>query len=305
MNLYALLSLCASGICIALGVTVYFLNQKSSLNKLFMLTMATNAYCAFCEFMLRQSTSLEAAQLWSKLLFLWAFFIAFSLHFTLAYTESNLLKSKLTYVGLYLPPAFFAILDLTTNWITTTPTLKFWGYAVTPPSQSVLSSISGVWAAVAGLLTVMLYATFYYRTSDKLKRQQTKFIAVGFAIPVFVSIITDSIFPVMGITFLTLGNFSSALTAFIVAYAVVKYELFGLSAEIAAENIFSTMPDSVILTNLEGVIVKVNRDLFELTGYKDNEVVGQPIRQMVEKQKCITEAMQLHKLWLNCLSNGN
>ncbi len=283
MNIYALLSLCASGICIALGVSVYFLNQKSTLNRLFMLTMVTNAYCAFCEFMLRQSTSLEAAQLWSNLLFVYAFFVAFALHFTLAYTESNLLKNKLAYVGLYLPPTIFAILDLTTNWISETPTLKFWGYTQTPSSYTVLSNICGVWAAIIGLTIIMVYYSYYIRSSDKTKRTQTKFIAAGFAIPVFISIITDSIFPVMGINFPPLGNISSSLTAFIVAYAVVKYELFCVSAEIAAENIFSTMPDAVILTNLKGLIVKVNRSLIELTGYKENEVVGQSIKQMVEK----------------------
>ncbi len=283
MNIYALLSLCASGICIALGVTVYFLNRKSSLNKLLTLTMATNAYCAFCEFMVRQATTLETAQLWSKLLFVWPFFIAFSLHFTLAFTESNLLKSKLTYVGLYFPALLFSMIHLTTDWITAPPVLRFWGYTVTPPSHSVISSIDGVWAATTGLLALMLYALFYYRINDKTKKKQTKFVAFGFAIPVFVSIITDSVFPVMGVNFPPLGNVSSSLTAFIVAYAIVKHELFSLNAEIAAENIFSTMPDSVILTNLEGVIVKVNPSLSELTGYHEKELVGKTIREMLEK----------------------
>lgn len=283
MNIYALLSLCASGICIALGVSVYFLNRKSALNKLFMLTMAANAYWAFCEFMMRQATTIEIAELWSKILFLWPFFVSLTLHFTLAFTESSLLKSKLTYLGLYFPALLFSTIDLTTNLISAAPILRFWGYTSTPSFYSVTSSIDGVWAAAVALLTLMLYVHFYYRISDKTKKKQTKFVAVGFAIPVFLSLITNSIFSVMGVNFPPLGSISSSLMAFIVAYAIVKHELFGLSAEIAAENIFSTMPDSVILINLQGVIVKVNRSLSELTGYKENELVGKSIRQIVEK----------------------
>lgn len=248
-----------------------------------MLTMAFNSYWAFGEFMMRQATSAELAQLWSKILFLWPFFVALSLHFTLAFTESDLLKSKFTYLALYLPALFFSVIDLTTNWISATPIQRFWGYTSTPPSYSVISSIDGVWAAAIALLSLLLYAHYYYRINEKTKRQQTKFVAIGFSIPVFLSILTDSLYPVMGVNFPPLGNISCSLMAFFVAYAIVKHELFGLNPDIAAENLFSTMPDSVILVNLDGKVIKVNRSLLELTGYTEDELVGQSIRKMAQK----------------------
>jgi PAS domain S-box-containing protein len=281
MDIYALLSLLASGICISLGFAVYFLNRKSTINKLFMVLMLANAYWSICLFMLNRSPNADTAMLWNKILSFWPIIIANALHFTLVFTENSILKRKTTLLLLYFPAFFFSFIDLTTDWISTIPVLKSWGYQITYPSYSLLSSLDGIWAAAVSLITVILYAQYYYRLGDKTKKQQTKYVALGFAIPIFTSTITDSLFPVLGFDFPVLGNIAVSITAFAVAYAVVKHDLFGLNVEIAAENVFSTMPDSVILVNLEGKIVQVNRALVQLTGYSEDEVIGKTVDQML------------------------
>ena len=209
MNLYALLCLCASAVSITLGLSVYYLNRKSPVNKLFMLVMIFNAYWAFATFMMSQSPTLVGAVFWNKTMSLWHFLIAFMLHFSLVFTESNLLKNKLSYGLIYFPAVFFSLIDLTTDWISTTPTVNPWGYATATQLDSILARIDGVWAAVVGLLVLFLFASYHNRTIDKTKKQQTKLVALGFAIPVVVSIITDSIFPVLNIAFPVLGNISA------------------------------------------------------------------------------------------------
>ena len=79
------------------------------------------------------------------------------LHFTLAFTESDLLKRKLTYAALYLPPLLFSVIDLTTNWITGTQVLMPWGYVTVLPVDSMVANIGGVWSAILGLLIVFFY----------------------------------------------------------------------------------------------------------------------------------------------------
>ena len=49
------------------------------------------------------------------------------------------------------------------------------------------------------------------------------------------------------------------------------------------------MPDSVILVNLEGKIMKVNRSLVELTGYSEDEVVGESISKMLQKANVLNQ----------------
>jgi PAS domain S-box-containing protein len=281
IDIYALLSLLSSGICISLGFAVYFLNRKATINQLFMVLMLANAYWSICLFMLNRSPNVEVATVWNKILSFWPLIVAGALHFSLVFTENSILKRKPMLLFLYLPAVYFSIIDLTTNLISTTPVLKSWGYSITYPPYSILSSLDGIWAASMTLISLILYAQYYFRIGDETKKLQTKFVAIGFAIPIVTSTITDSIFPVIGIDFPVLGNIAVSITAFVVAYAVVKHDLFGLNVEIAAENVFSTMPDSVILVNLEGKIVQVNRALGQLTGYKESEVIGKTVYEML------------------------
>ena len=113
------------------------------------------------------------------------------------------------------------------------------------------------------------------------------FVAIAFAIPVFLDLVTDSLFPIMGIDFPGLGAISASFTSFLVVYAMLKYKLFGFRPEIAAENIFSTMLESVMLVNLEGVIVKVNRALLLVSGCREDEVLGKSITDVVEDASVI------------------
>lgn len=301
MNIYALLSLIASAICIPLGVSVYLLNRKSTVNRLFMLIMLANAYWAFSQFMLTQSTTAASAAFWGKAIFLWPFMIALVTHFTLAFTESDLLKNRLIYVVLYFPAWLFALVDVSTNWISLDPTLKSWGYSYNVPMNSVVSRMDGIWAGVIMLLALFLFANYYDRISDKTRKQQTKFITVAFGIPIFLDLVTDSLFPVMGINFPGLGAISASLTSFFVVYAMVKYELFGFRPEIAMENVFSTMLDSVILVNLQGIIVKVNRALVEDSGYNEKDMIGKTIGETTQKIKILNNAYTTQQIMAELL----
>jgi PAS domain S-box-containing protein len=283
MNLYALLSLCASAVAITLGISVYFINRKSSVNKLFMAMMIFNAYWAFCTFMMSQSPTLVGAIFWNKALFLWPMLVAIMLHFTLAFTESELLKHKLVYLALYFPALLFSLIDLTTNLISAEPTLQLWGYRSNFPENSVVLRIDGIWAAVIGLLVLFFLASYHSRVIDKKRKQQIKFVTLGLSIPIIISIVTDSLFPVLGLDFPVLGNISGTITSVLIVYAILKYELFSLRPEVAAENVFSTMPDSVILVGLKGVITKVNRAFLELTGYAEGDLLNMSITELLQK----------------------
>ncbi len=290
MDLYTLLCLIASEISILLGLSVFFLNRKSIINRLFMFAMFANAYWAFCTFMKTTTGSIDTAFLWSKALSFWPLLVVLMVHFTLAFTESDLLKKKSTYVLLYLPPLLFSLIDLTTNWITGPLVLMPWGYVTTLPADSILATIGGVWSAVLGLLMIFFFTSYYRGVTDETRKKQTKFVAFGFAVPIVIALVTDSIFPAMNINFPGLGSISGSITSIFVVYGMLKYHLFNFRPEIAAENIFSTMPDSVILATLDGKITKVNQSLSELTGYNEKEVIGKTISEMLKTANVLNHA---------------
>jgi PAS domain S-box-containing protein len=244
--------------------------------------MVTNAYWAFCHFMTAQAPNVADAALWGKILSFWPFLDAFMLHFALVFTESQLLKNKLIYLVLYLPALFFALIDLTTDLVYSGTVLQDWGYSNTI-SESVVGSLYGVWSGVFSLLALFVFANFYNKVVDNTKKRQTEFIAIGFGIPIVISLFTDSLFPALGFIFPVMGPLFGSLTSIFVVYAMIKCELFSFRAEIAVENVFSTMPDSVILINLKGIVTKINQSLVELTGYSEAELVGESVYSLAER----------------------
>ncbi len=61
-----------------------------------------------------------------------------------------------------------------------------------------------------------------------------------------------------------------------VAYAVQKYELFVVNPTTAADNIVSTMTDSLILLDRRYTITSVNEETEKITGYQRETLVGRP-----------------------------
>ncbi len=280
MNFFAWFSLLTSVVCLALGIAVYFLDKKATLNKLFMAILIFNAYWGFSEFMLYQAESAQVAYFWVKAMVIWPFLSALMLHFTLVFTESSLLNNKKIYGFIYLPATIFAVIDLTTNWISAFPVLQSWGYAFALPEDMTISTIDFVWVSTLAILSVFLCVMFYRQTSNPTKKHQAKFIAVGLACPVVLSIMTDSILPMMGIIVPSLENFSSCLLSVFIGYAMWRYDLFLLNPEVAAENIFTTIPDSLILADIEGKMVEANNALLKVSGFTKKELTGKPLSEL-------------------------
>jgi PAS domain S-box-containing protein len=271
MNFFAWFSLLTSGVSLTLGLFVYFIDKKALVNKLFMSALVLNAYWAFTEFMRYQAATLADAIFWSKALFIWPFFAVLLLHFSLAYTESDFLKNKITYILLYTPAIAFAVTDLTTDLISAPPVLQPWGYTFAA-SSSWVATADGLWASTLSILALFFCVTYYSQVSEPIRKQQTKFVAIGLAFPVFLSLITDSILPMLGIAFPSLGNFSGCIFSAFIAFAIWRYGLFHLNPEVAAQNILSAMPDSLVLVNPQGKIAKVNDAFLKFSGYTEKEV---------------------------------
>ncbi len=285
MSVFVWLSLCASVLCLTVGFSVYFLDRKALLNKLFMLTLMFNAYWAFGEFMMRQASTSDIAHFWGKVLFLWPFFVALMLHFTLVFTENDLMKRKSSYLLLYLPALLFSLIDLTTDLMSAVPTQEYWGYASALPLDSWVCRAYGIWSATFAFLALFLCIGYYYRVSGRTKKQQAKYVTIGLGVLVIISVITNSIFPVAGIKIPGLSNIASGILTGFIGYAIWKYKLFSLNPTVAAENIISAMPDSLILADMEGKIISVNTCLIDFLGYSEKELFGESITALFADQK--------------------
>ena len=71
--------------------------------------------------------------------------------------------------------------------------------------------------------------------------------------------------------------------------AIVKYRLMVLTPAIATDEILSQMKDILILTNHEGKIVKINRQAEKALGYREEEVLRQPIGMICRDEEVVQE----------------
>jgi two-component system, NtrC family, sensor histidine kinase AtoS len=60
--------------------------------------------------------------------------------------------------------------------------------------------------------------------------------------------------------------------------------LFAVNPALAAENILSTMPDSLILADLDGKIIRVNPSMADFSGYSEGELLGKACMGLFEEE---------------------
>ncbi|MGZ5471308.1 MAG: ATP-binding protein [Nitrososphaeraceae archaeon] len=290
MNIIALLSLIASFSCLCLGIIVYSFNRKATLNKIFLFTALAAFFYSFTTVMMWTATDFTNANLWHKMGTTWPFFVALVATFALVFTENKWIKNKLNYLILFLPALAFWLIDLSTNLINRSPVIEYWGYNDVA-SGTVVYYGSIIWTMALPILAFVLCFKYYRKAEDSMQRQRRKHVMIGFAIPIAAFISTNMIARIIDIAIPNLGFIATLFFSIIVGYAVVKYDLFTFDAAMAAENIFTTMPDSLILADVNAKILRVNERLVDFTGYAKEELIGKSIAKLFaedQEKTCTT-----------------
>jgi PAS domain S-box-containing protein len=289
MNIFVLLSLFASISCLSLGIIVYSINRKTTLNKIFFLTSLATFIYSLTTVLMWTSSDVESAFLWNKMGSIWPFFVALVVNFALVFTESKWLKNKFNYLILYLPALSLCLIELLSNFINAPPIMESWGFNDVP-SGTLIYWLSTIWTALLPILAFVLCFRFYRRAKDSTQRQRRKFVTIGFAIPIAAFIFTNMILRSFNVDIPNLGIVATFFFSIFVAYAIVKYDLFTFDAALAADNILSTMPDSLILADMNAKILNVNERLVNFVGYSEKELIDESITKLcAEKQENIFE----------------
>jgi PAS domain S-box-containing protein len=251
--------------------------------------------------MVSQAEGMDVAVMWFKIGFLWPFTVALLFHFILIFTEkTKLFSNKLVVFLIYAPAAFFSFLELTTNLVSGELVKGTWGYTYNIQETSFLFWIGSTWLftlAIFGLVLSLRYCSKVTNT----KKTQAKFVSFGFSIPLFSSLISQ-VYPIL--SEIQIPDFSvistTALCVF-VGYAIWKHNLFLLNPITAAENIISTMPDGLILVDVEGKIISTNKSMLNLLNYSESELLEKPIDLLLENKNFSIE--RLEKMDRNGLKN--
>jgi len=214
----------------------------------------------------------------------WISFASFFLWFALIFTEKKkILKTRIVYPLIFILP-FLLIYKQWTGFLTVDYIKQPWGWG-SVWSDSIWAYLFYLYYLSFMAIGLYLILNFGRKTEEPLKKKQAKIIFVAALIPLILSTLTDVILPELNIqTIPSLANVITLIWASGIIYAVVKYKLMVITPVIAAENIISTMADSLGLLDREGNIVSVNKATLDLSGYRKSELEGKSVEVLFREK---------------------
>ena len=213
----------------------------------------------------------------------WVSFSSFFLWFALLFSQKKkILRSRLFYAAIFLPALVFVYMQWD-NFLVVDYLKQSFGWA-TVWSSSIWPYL--FYCYVISFLGVGLY--FIYRlwqqSADRAKKNQARIIFITTLIAIPLGTLTNIILSRFNIHEVPdIANVPAIIWALGLAYIMGKYKFLTITPSSAAENIISTMSESLILLDTTGNIVKVNSVTLDLLGYKEKELKGRPFDSLVKE----------------------
>ena len=161
-----------------------------------------------------------------------------------------------------------------------------WGYYV----RGAVLNLS--WIAIA---TAMLAAGVYliWRASHELEgisRDGARAMVLAFSVA---SLALIDFLPTIGVGVRPFGFLAILGFVAVAANSVWRYHIVELTPEYAAAQILATMKSAVVVINLEGKIRVVNHAALSILGYAEGDLLGKPIRVLIDPQESISTGQLL------------
>ncbi len=289
INPIALMSLIAIFFVIPVAAYVYFQDPKNPLNKSYLRLSLMLVFWNLFQFLYRSSPTYDIAYVWLKIaLFFGPLVAPFFLSFVFQFAGyKRVLKSWLFYVVTYGPILTISSLFSFTDLLIDGPVkIRGWFNTYAVGSRPDLFILSMSFIFILAFTTTFPVLLMWFRRPksgiEAIKRKQARLIAIGVTLAAFSSVTTELILRAFGEQPILIGTWTSGLYAALIGYAITKYSLFQINPATAADNIVSTMTDSLVITNPESEILIANEATADMLGYTVEELRGKNITAFLE-----------------------
>jgi PAS domain S-box-containing protein len=283
--LFPYFELAASLFILLLAFQIWTRHYENSLARFFAIFAIVAFSAAILEYSCRIAFTLELGRDLDRLCTsLWAFSFAIFAHFVLAMAKKDgFLKKPAALAAFYLPPALLTLLLLFTNIMFLRYEIWSVGIVSMPSRWYSLFSLSNLGYSAIALYVLIGYSLF---ATQKTERDSSRLIAIGLLIPLIISTVTDEVIPIFYGTRLTppTAVFGMALMTLFIFAAMRRYSLFAISPALAADTIIETMPDSLLVTDLDGRVLFLNEDAHKFFHAPKEQIAGRQIADLF-KQK--------------------
>ena len=269
------------------GIFFYLLKAdlESRLNRVLAAFIGCFALWSFSSIIIFQPNIVEStAILMDRIASLgWISLNSLYLWFALLFAEKKkALKTNFIYFIFFVPPPIF-IYKIWTGFLVSGYSEQSWGW-VRIWSDSIWSYSFFLYLLSFSSVGLYLIYDFGKKTKVPLKQKQARVIFYTSLISLIIGIITDILLPLYSVDeFPPVANIAYLILVVGIVYSIVKYRFVRVTPYMAAEQIISTMADSLVLLDKGGNITSVNQALLNLSGYEKEELLGKTIELFCNK----------------------
>jgi PAS domain S-box-containing protein len=220
----------------------------------------------------------------------WCSFSSFFLWFMLAFSgKKKILEKKWFYLILLGLPMLF-IYKQWTNYLFIDWSMQYygwrplWGHTIWPFL---------FYSYYISFMMAGLYFNFDFmrKAANPVLKKQAALIFFTMVVILILGTVTDVILPQANIHIIpNIADTLMLIWSFAVVYAIARYKFLTITPATAADNILSTMYDCLILLNMKGEIITVNKAAADLLGYKPEELKGEPVDNLFKNEE-LTDGM--------------
>jgi PAS domain S-box-containing protein len=276
-------------ITFGLGIYVFAKNPGSTSHRLFLLVMLTATYWAFGEYSLWQGGSYEEFLFWLKISSFWPLATAFMLHFILYFTNSAVLNkmwSRVVLFLIYAPAILFALTEIGTSLIYTVRFLPGTGFIYQPVEGDPVYLAETAYILIIMASAVLASILAWKRAAQQKIRRQYRLVSAGLIMVIGFGTLSGIILPLSGIYLPNLVFVGIVLFSLIITYSILRHELFTLDPGSAAPDIIRTLPDGLLLGDMEGRIIMTNASAAAMFSANEEDLPGRKIRELLENPAC-------------------
>jgi diguanylate cyclase (GGDEF)-like protein/PAS domain S-box-containing protein len=261
------LSMIAGVIYLSVGISTYTLNKNSGLGKAFLLLTTSLAIWALAYSNAYVTTdNTYVFSFWNKLSALgWCFFPALLLFMILVITDDRSIYNPFKCILLFIPAFFFCILTvfvfpLGGNW----PNGLYRFFNLSNPIYNYLYTL-------IGMIRLLVWK---HKTSHIILKKQVGVILTTGVITYILALIGEFVIPRYAEGFLNSTQIFGVIMILGIYHAIRKYNFLLTPNELIINELFKETMDFEFLIDLDGRIIRINRQAQMVLGYETEDLVS-------------------------------
>lgn len=243
------------------------------------------AYLGLLKFCFRISDNVSEAQGITILIASgYSILVAFLLHLSMVLDSNHVLLQRKWIYGLIYLPALLNILLFFSYSDGSLVKKSENGLFIVKPDKEFFLLLSGSWILIVMIITSYYFIRQFVLHKEKPQKRHGYFIIAGYFLFSMVFITSEIVLPFIAPEFPHLSLVGAVIGFILIGIGIHQHTFLDLNPRQAAQNIFSTIQDSIVMVNNEGTIKSINKNTLRMLEYEEKELIDQNIDKILNHQ---------------------